>query len=74
MTVCDCGSLTLALVALARFRLWGDKGQDALEAAHILLINATAVGCEVLKNLVLPGNPPFFPLFETVTIIGRLLR
>ncbi|KAF9183067.1 NEDD8-activating enzyme E1 regulatory subunit [Haplosporangium sp. Z 767] len=35
--------------------LWGSSGQEALESAHILLINATAVGCEILKNLVLPG-------------------
>ncbi|KAK3817789.1 MAG: hypothetical protein J3Q66DRAFT_190479 [Benniella sp.] len=42
-----------------QLRLWGDKGQDALESAHILLINATAVGCEILKNLVLPGIGQF---------------
>ncbi|KAG0254208.1 NEDD8-activating enzyme E1 regulatory subunit [Mortierella polycephala] len=38
-----------------QLRLWGSSGQEALESAHILLINATAVGCEILKNLVLPG-------------------
>ncbi|KAG0095152.1 NEDD8-activating enzyme E1 regulatory subunit [Podila epicladia] len=38
-----------------QLRLWGAGGQDALESAHILLVNATAVGCEILKNLVLPG-------------------
>ncbi|KAF9434216.1 NEDD8-activating enzyme E1 regulatory subunit [Entomortierella beljakovae] len=38
-----------------QLRLWGNNGQDALESAHILLINASAVGCEILKNLVLPG-------------------
>ncbi|KAF8988422.1 NEDD8-activating enzyme E1 regulatory subunit [Haplosporangium bisporale] len=38
-----------------QLRLWGAGGQEALESAHILLVNATAVGCEILKNLVLPG-------------------
>jgi amyloid beta precursor protein binding protein 1 len=38
-------------------RLWGSGGQQALESAHILLVNASAVGCEILKNLVLPGTP-----------------
>lgn len=38
------------------YRLWGDHGQEALESAHVCLINATATGTEILKNLVLPGN------------------
>ncbi|KAK6499913.1 hypothetical protein TWF481_010269 [Arthrobotrys musiformis] len=38
-----------------QLRLWGAGGQEALETAHILLINATAAGSETLKNLVLPG-------------------
>ncbi|KAF3941830.1 hypothetical protein ABW19_dt0209676 [Dactylella cylindrospora] len=38
-----------------QLRLWGAGGQEALENAHILLINATAAGTETLKNLVLPG-------------------
>ncbi|KAG0357502.1 NEDD8-activating enzyme E1 regulatory subunit-like protein [Gamsiella multidivaricata] len=42
-----------------QLRLWGSSGQDALESAHILLINATAAGCEILKNLVLPGIGQF---------------
>ncbi|KAF9938994.1 NEDD8-activating enzyme E1 regulatory subunit [Mortierella alpina] len=42
-----------------QLRLWGNSGQEALESAHILLINATAVGCEILKNLVLPGIGQF---------------
>ena len=36
-------------------RLWGEQGQDALENASVCLINAGAVGTEILKNLVLPG-------------------
>ncbi|OQR68638.1 NEDD8-activating enzyme E1 regulatory subunit-like [Tropilaelaps mercedesae] len=38
-----------------QLRLWGDHGQFLLENAHVCLINATAVGTETLKGLVLPG-------------------
>ena len=37
-------------------RLWGEHGQELLENSHIGLLNATAVGTETLKNLVLPGR------------------
>nr|XP_025044197.1 NEDD8-activating enzyme E1 regulatory subunit [Pelodiscus sinensis] len=40
-------------------RLWGDHGQEALEAAHVCVINASATGTEILKNLVLPGIGSF---------------
>jgi molybdopterin/thiamine biosynthesis adenylyltransferase len=36
-------------------RLWGESGQIALASARVCLINATPAGCELLKNLVLPG-------------------
>lgn len=42
-----------------QLRLWGDHGQKALESAHICLVNASAVGAETLKNLVLPGIGAF---------------
>lgn len=38
-----------------QLRLWGDHGQAALENGHICLINATALGTEILKSIVLPG-------------------
>jgi hypothetical protein len=40
-----------------QLRLWAAEGQEALEDAHILLINSGSgtVGVETLKNLVLPG-------------------
>lgn len=38
-----------------QLRLWGDHGQSALEHGHICLVNATALGTEVLKSIVLPG-------------------
>ncbi|KAK2143283.1 hypothetical protein LSH36_857g00105 [Paralvinella palmiformis] len=40
-------------------RLWGDHGQSALEGAKVCLINATATGTEILKNLILPGVGSF---------------
>ena len=42
-----------------QLRLWGDHGQTALESAHVCLINASAAGTEILKNLVLPGVGAF---------------
>jgi amyloid beta precursor protein binding protein 1 len=40
-----------------QLRLWAANGQQALEDAHILLINSGCgtVGVETLKNLILPG-------------------
>ena len=40
-------------------RLWGDHGQASLETAHVCLINATGLGTEILKSLVLPGIGAF---------------
>ncbi|KAK7114181.1 NEDD8-activating enzyme E1 regulatory subunit-like isoform X2 [Littorina saxatilis] len=42
-----------------QLRLWGDHGQSALEAARVCLINATATGTEILKNVILPGIGSF---------------
>ncbi|KAI8060893.1 ThiF family protein [Gongronella butleri] len=38
-----------------QLRLWAVSGQTALENAKVCLLHATATGCEVLKNLILPG-------------------
>lgn len=40
-----------------QLRLWAANGQQALEDAHVLLVNSGpgTVGVETLKNLVLPG-------------------
>ena len=38
------------------FRLWGDHGQSALESACVCLVNVSAVGTEILKNMILPGK------------------
>lgn len=40
-----------------QLRLWAASGQQALEEAHVLLVNSGpgVVGVEALKNLILPG-------------------
>ncbi|KAL7056626.1 hypothetical protein AAHC03_021015 [Spirometra sp. Aus1] len=38
-----------------QLRLWGDRGQEVLEGVRVCVIRASAVGSELLKNLVLPG-------------------
>lgn len=40
-----------------QLRLWAASGQEALEQAHVLLLNSGTgvVGVEILKNLILPG-------------------
>ena len=40
-------------------RLWGDHGQTLLENSHVCLVNATALGTEIMKGLVLPGVGSF---------------
>ncbi|KAI9872847.1 MAG: hypothetical protein M1830_001127 [Pleopsidium flavum] len=44
-----------------QLRLWAASGQQALEDAHVLLVNSGpgVVGVEALKNLVLPGAGNF---------------
>lgn len=42
-----------------QLRLWGSGGQSLLENAHIALIGATSVGCELLKDLILPNIGKF---------------
>lgn len=44
-----------------QLRLWAASGQQALEEAHVLLVNSGpgVVGVEALKNLILPGIGSF---------------
>lgn len=42
-----------------QLRLWGANGQKKLSESCIVLVNATAVGTETLKNLCLPGVGKF---------------
>lgn len=44
-----------------QLRLWAASGQEALEDAHVLLLNSGpgVVGVEILKNLILPGVGSF---------------
>ncbi|XP_026478929.1 nedd8-activating enzyme E1 regulatory subunit-like [Ctenocephalides felis] len=51
-----------------QIRLWGENGQSLLEQAQICVINATALGSEILKGLILPGVGGFTIVDEkTVT-------
>lgn len=54
-------------------RLWGDHGQEALESAHVCLINASATGTEILKNLVLPGTQLLL-LWAVVMLLQVLVK
>lgn len=45
----------LVVPVLCVCRLWGDHGQAMLEGAQVCVINATSLGTEILKGLVLPG-------------------
>ncbi|EPY51513.1 NEDD8 activating enzyme [Schizosaccharomyces cryophilus OY26] len=40
-------------------RIWKAEGQNAIEQSHICLLNANTVGCEALKNTILPGIREF---------------
>ncbi|XP_048731637.1 NEDD8-activating enzyme E1 regulatory subunit-like isoform X2 [Ostrea edulis] len=42
-----------------QLRLWGDHGQTLLEQARVCLVNVTATGTEIIKNLILPGIGSF---------------
>ena len=44
------------VIDIKHIRIWKAHGQAALETAKICLINATATGTEILKNLILPGQ------------------
>lgn len=52
-----------------QLRLWGDHGQSCLELAKVCLINATATGTEILKNLILPGVGSF-TIVDGQTVTG----
>lgn len=49
-----------------QLRLWASTGQYNLESSHICLVNATATGSEILKNLVLPGIGKFSIIDECI--------
>lgn len=46
-------------VSTAGCRLWKEHGQSRLESTNVCLLNATATGTEIIKNLVLPGIRSF---------------
>eukprot|EP00727_Mastigamoeba_balamuthi_P009554 m51a1_g5220 putative amyloid beta precursor protein-binding protein 1 (816) ;mRNA; r:265935-269221 len=65
-----CWAPLLLLIAMAaattdvekydrQIRLWGEEAQQRLEQASVCLVNGSATGTEILKNLVLPGIKSF---------------
>ncbi|CAO1635685.1 unnamed protein product [Parajaminaea phylloscopi] len=42
-----------------QLRLWASSGQASLESAKVLLVGASHLGAQVLKNLILPGIGAF---------------
>ncbi|KAN0060147.1 hypothetical protein ACQY0O_008121 [Thecaphora frezii] len=42
-----------------QLRLWASSGQSSLEKAHLLVVGASALSAQILKNLVLPGIGAF---------------
>ncbi|PWZ01745.1 hypothetical protein BCV70DRAFT_199176 [Testicularia cyperi] len=42
-----------------QLRLWASSGQSSLEKANILVVGASALSAQILKNLVLPGIGSF---------------
>lgn len=42
-----------------QLRLWAINGQRKLEDSNICLLNSSTVGCEILKNLILPNIGSF---------------
>jgi amyloid beta precursor protein binding protein 1 len=51
--------LTCLQISNYIFRLWGEHGQAGFDSGHVCLVNASALGTEILKSLVLPGIGAF---------------
>ncbi|SPO25263.1 related to auxin-resistance protein [Ustilago trichophora] len=49
-----------------QLRLWASSGQSSLEKSRILVIGASALSAQILKNLVLPGIGSFVLLDEAI--------
>jgi len=48
-----------------QLRLWGSHGQRKLSRASLCCFGSSAVACEILKNLILPGIGSFVIVDET---------
>ncbi|GAC99113.1 neddylation-related protein [Pseudozyma hubeiensis SY62] len=49
-----------------QLRLWASSGQSSLEKSRILVIGASALSAQILKNLVLPGIGSFVLLDDSI--------
>ncbi|WBW75166.1 NEDD8 activating enzyme E1-type Uba5 [Schizosaccharomyces osmophilus] len=52
-------------------RIWKAEGQYAIEQSHICLLNANTVGCEALKNTILPGIREFTVIDKSLVDLKR---
>ncbi|EPX73861.1 NEDD8 activating enzyme [Schizosaccharomyces octosporus yFS286] len=52
-------------------RIWKAEGQYAIEQSHICLLNANTVGCEALKNTILPGIREFTVVDKSLVNLKR---
>lgn len=49
-----------------QLRLWASSGQSSLEKSRILVVGASALSAQILKNLVLPGIGSFVLLDDAI--------
>ncbi|SJX65903.1 related to auxin-resistance protein [Sporisorium reilianum f. sp. reilianum] len=49
-----------------QLRLWASSGQSSLEKSRILVVGASALSAQILKNLVLPGIGSFVLLDDSI--------
>lgn len=49
-----------------QLRLWASSGQSSLERSRILVVGASALSAQILKNLVLPGIGSFVLLDDAI--------
>ncbi|KAJ1028268.1 hypothetical protein NDA13_003712 [Ustilago tritici] len=49
-----------------QLRLWASSGQSSLERSRILVVGASALSAQILKNLVLPGISSFVLLDDAI--------
>uniref|UniRef100_A0A0R3S4W7 NEDD8-activating enzyme E1 regulatory subunit n=1 Tax=Elaeophora elaphi TaxID=1147741 RepID=A0A0R3S4W7_9BILA len=49
-----------------QIRLWGDEGQSCIEHASVCVLSASALGCEIIKSLVLAGIKSVYIIDSTI--------
>ncbi|GMH54540.1 hypothetical protein TrRE_jg13059, partial [Triparma retinervis] len=58
-----------------QLRLWGAAGQESLALSHVVLLGCEGtVGCETLKNLILPGVGGFTCIDKEMWVVSSNLQ